>query len=383
MNRPHTVPMIELTPEEQNRLPNFSAQSLSLFPDINQPDFNQNNLLDFSTPPPPNLADPFSSDLSATGLPQDWLAQSPFQRQTTQILPPPTSIPLDHFTGSLPPLPFLNQTPDSLTTENSIDSSTSVISSEETAAQSVDQTAETNAEEAAEPIAADSAQSTARETPEGLSELRTDELNQRIGNLGSWQIVGRTSGLLSLTPAAPDNESELALDPPGQAPALSFNNTERESLQARLQAYAYSAEGTSEAAASEALTTWTAQIQAESGIVDLQPNIVELSPIDNPVRVCLPQTPTSAIIGVLVNPEGQIIDPPRLLKSTGYGVLNNWAARTLGQSLGEKELSLSNPDLENPDLFQLGDYQAFSFEIPINYDAENCIDRTRLTLPNG
>ena len=371
LNRPHTVPLIELTSEERNRLPNFSDQSLSLFPE-----FNQEELFNFPTPSPPDIADP----LSSAGLPQDWLTPSPFQRQPTQLLPPPSSIPLDPFTGALPPFPFPNQTPNPLTTGNSDVPSNLEELSEETATQSVDQAGEENAEQSTGAIANNPSLSSTGTT--GLSKVSLDEL-ERVEDLESWQIARgiRIPGSLNLEPGEPVNGAES--EPSNQETQLSFNPPVIESIKKRLDAYTYHSEMTSEAVASEALTAWTAEVQTQSGIEDLQPDLVELSPIENPVRICLPQAPTAAMIGVLINPEGQIVDPPRLLKSTGYGALNNWAAQSLGQSLVAKEPSLENQNLENQDLFQIGYYQAFSFEIPINYDAENCVDRTRLIQSNG
>ena len=392
-NRPHTVPLIELTAEEQSRLPSFSSQSLSLFPEL-----NQDELFDLSTTSPSNIADPFSSDLSSALLPEDWSRQIP-------SIPPLLPIDPNPNLWGLPRLPSPTPNPNSLPAGNANAPSTSesppVQTTQVLEGESLD-TLQTGA------ISYNPAQSSV--TAAELSEVRPDQLGG-VEDLRNLQIAGRTSGLLRLNPVAPGNGPEL--EPPTRGPKLSFNNPDRESLQARLQAYAYNAEGTGEEAASEAVTVWTAEIQDHSGIEDLQPTLVELSPIENPLRVCLPQAPTSVMIGVLINPEGRIVDPPRLLKSTGYGALNNWAAQSLGQYLeangqslesqdignqdignqdignqdiGNQDIGnqdIANPDIENQDLFQDGFYQSFSFEIPIDYDAESCVDRTRLTQADG
>ena len=367
-NRLHTVPLVELTPEEQGRLPNFSNQSLSLFPDL-----NQEHLFNVPPRPSPSPPNPLSTDLSTAGLTPDWLSQSPFRRQTTQILPPPSIIPLDinPFTGgALPPFPPSGLYPDPLASGNS-NGQSRLESPVEEAAQSVEEAPPENSEQAAATTTDDLASSPTRATPERISELRSEDLEQRVGDLDSLQIAGRINASSFLNPAPVNPDNAVELKPTDEVTTISLNPVD-ESLEERLQAYAHKSEGTSEEAVIEALNAWTADIQDQSEIADLQPTLVELPPVDNPVRVCLPQEPTSAMIGILINPEGQIVDQPRLLKSTGYGALNNWAAQLLGQSL-EK----------NQDLSQAESYQALRFEIPINYDAENCVDRTRLIQPNG
>lgn len=361
---PHTVPLVELTPEEQGRLPTFSDQSLSLFPDLNQDD-----LFNLPTTSPPSISDPFSSDLSSGGLTQDWLAQSPFQRQTTQILPPPSVIPLEiPFTGALPPFPPLDQNPNSLTPDNSSDPSTSELTVGETAP-SVDESPPESPKQATGSTPNNQLQPPLSVPPRRLTELRPDEINQIELDLESWQVYGRTQ--VSLGPGPRESGNGLESESPNEGTQLSFNLPGSESLEARLEAYAYNAALTSEEAVSEALNAWTAEIQTQSEIEDLQPTLVEFPSIENPVRVCLPQVPASAMIGLLINPEGRIVDHPRLLKSTGYGALNNWAAQSLWRFL------------ENQDLSQIDSYQALSYEIPINYDAESCLDRTRLIQSHG
>ena len=369
-NRPHTVPLVELTPEEQGRLPNFSNPSLSPFPD-----FNQGDVFKLPTTSPPNLSTPFSSDLSAGGLPQNWLGQSTLRQPSTQIFPPSSIIPLDinPLTG-LPPIPPHTSYPiPRISTPSNLQSR--VGSPRGETPPSTPPLAQDNTPPASSSTPSNQAQPTPNTSPERrLTRLNPDDINQIETGLDNWQADERVQVSLSPDTGALENEPERLQDS-GIQTNLSLNAPERESISDRLLGYVYKTELTSQEAATEAISAWTTEVQAQSDIEDLQPQLTELppikTPIENPVRVCLPQASTSAMIGILINPEGQIMGQPKLLKSTGYPVLNEWAAQSLGQSLAE-----------NPELLQIDSYQALQFEVPITYNSESCVDPTQLTQPH-
>ena len=368
--RPFTVPLVELTPEEQGRLPSFSDQSFSLFPD-----FNPGDEFKLPTTSPPNLSNTFSSDLSTNALPQDWLRQSPVQQPATQIFPPSSIIPLDinPLTG-LPPLPPARSYPNPLTSAPSNLQSTLGRTQTE-ANQSIQQTTPDLIEPPSPSPTSNQGQTAANTPPERrLTRLNPDDINKIETDLSSWQGDGRVQVSLSPNTGVPDNEPTI--QDSGIQTTLSLNPPERESIKDRLNGYIYKAELTSEESVKQAISDWTADIQTQSEVEDLQPQLTELppikNPIENPVRVCLPQASASAMIGILINPEGEILSQPRLLKSTGYPVLNSWAAQSLGQSLAD-----------NPELLQVDSYQALQFEVPITYADETCVDPTQLTHPNA
>ncbi|MDJ0701669.1 MAG: hypothetical protein QNJ46_00165 [Leptolyngbyaceae cyanobacterium MO_188.B28] len=360
-NRPHTVPLVELTPEEQGRLPNFSNQSFLLSPDLNQGD-----ALNLPTTTPPNLPNPFSRNLPSNGLPQDWQEPSTF----IQTLPPlstiPTTLPpfgsLTNPTSSPYPNPLpLRQPIPPTPLQRSIDAPT----------QSPETASSTNNQPTPPSNPSNQTQPAANVAPaRRLPRFEPDNFNNRVTDLDGLQTDSELHISVNLDPGAQENEPTQ--QDAGIQTNLSFNAPERESIRDRLDGYAYKAELTSEEAAKEAIAVWTADVQVESAVEDLQPQLTELpaikNPIENPVRVCLPQASASAMIGILISPDGQIMGQPKLLKSTGYAVLNNWAAQSLGQALAE-----------NPELLPGDSYQALQFEIPIKYGEEICVDPNQLT----
>jgi TonB family protein len=112
-------------------------------------------------------------------------------------------------------------------------------------------------------------------------------------------------------------------------------------IQALREAIAYNPEGTSQEEATAALESWINTIPARyknNGNSSLwQQQEIEL-PL--PELACRYQLQGRAIIGVLVNPEGEIIREVNLIQSTGYAILNQAALEAVkNQSFEPTETS--------------------------------------------
>ncbi len=94
--------------------------------------------------------------------------------------------------------------------------------------------------------------------------------------------------------------------------------------------YAYSAEGTSAIDGTDQLMAWLDKARQISGDPGLQPQRLQEPLVirDYPLKRCLPN-PKPAAVAVLVDPSGKVADAPKLLTSSGYGVLNRVALDTL------------------------------------------------------
>ncbi|MBD0269175.1 MAG: hypothetical protein ICV77_12890, partial [Cyanobacteria bacterium Co-bin8] len=141
----------------------------------------------------------------------------------------------------------------------------------------------------------------------------------------------------------------------------------RRDLSDQLQALAYNATGTTSEEAAAARQAWIASAQAQSA----DPTLDVTEPIEVPVtyegRVCLSPEPVDGVIGVWVKPDGTLGDDPALLKSTGYGLLNEQAASAIAAS--------NFPESGAP--------AAYEFTVKVNYDSESCIDREQILKSRG
>ncbi|NER83252.1 MAG: hypothetical protein F6K42_27610 [Leptolyngbya sp. SIO1D8] len=117
-------------------------------------------------------------------------------------------------------------------------------------------------------------------------------------------------------PPSSDNPDEIAANPP-----------EAESnVEDRFQAYAYDTTNTDEENLEERLETWleaNETLTASSSITIPEP--VTLPPIEYGQRICLPTPPHEGLIGALISSEGEILAEPEVLKSTGYLFINQQA----------------------------------------------------------
>lgn len=137
-------------------------------------------------------------------------------------------------------------------------------------------------------------------------------------------------------------------------------------LSAQVQALAYNATGTTAEEAEVARQSWIGSIQAEAAA-----NLAVAEPIEIPVtyegRICLSPEPVNGLIGVWVRPDGTLGSDPVLLKSTGYGLLNEQAASAIA--------ALQFPESETS--------VAHEIRILVEHDSESCIDREQILKSRG
>lgn len=128
-------------------------------------------------------------------------------------------------------------------------------------------------------------------------------------------------------PSAADLErrpSNPAASGGGSAPpaiAASGAGNPDDSLAERIASYTYNSAGTTEADAEVAVERWLALGKELSGQPEVTVKRVEL-PVEYGRRPCLARAPHPGLVGALVDAEGKLAKDPELLRSTGYPFLN-------------------------------------------------------------
>ncbi|MBE9076718.1 energy transducer TonB [Romeria aff. gracilis LEGE 07310] len=355
---PRNVPLVQLTPAEQSRLPNFSQTPFPLGLDrLNNPPggFKPPSALTLPTPGSfgsfPNPASPGLQQAPSTFLPQPpAVSRSPFSappsitrfsvRNAPQVSRPPAGVRI----GAIPNPP--GQPPAQTAPETQAAPETSADAT------------------AAEP-------GSLPELPSG--ETRTlDELLAAPQN-GSASSESRTALADALTgtdaaTAAPGettpDETALGETAPEQtgdeltaaaAPAEGDSGSRSRSL---LAAYQYDPAGTAEADVSAAAETWLTAAREKVGSAELQPGEADLGLDANVLSVCLDTPPTDGLVGVLVGPEGRPQEVS-MLGSTGYDILNSQALTAAR--------NYSFPESDGPVPYQV--------KIDVDYDAEGCVNQ--------
>ncbi len=304
---PQPVALLELSPEEQQRLPDLSTPEFSLPPISETPP----DLFSFSPlpnqPPPPdfssNLPPFFMSPLPApptTPMPTMPLPQRqvpitppPQQRQTPVTPPQPTS----------PPQPT---TPDPEPTDQTLGSgSTTAVPELRDLELSARPRTQTDAEEQTQPET---------QQPEQQAELQQPE-TRPTPNAAPEEMMARQQELREL--------------------------------------YTYRPEGTTPEEANLAFGEWFYQeLGKEQG--DLQQVEIALA---YPRGACPLGRSAVTIYGVLVNPENNIVEEPRLIQSSGFGVFNRRALEAI------EDYEFENETDEN---------QAYRVDVRFEYDREAC-----------
>jgi outer membrane biosynthesis protein TonB len=97
-----------------------------------------------------------------------------------------------------------------------------------------------------------------------------------------------------------------------------------------LQRVTYTAEATTAAAFDQNLSQWQSTIRADTGLTTLTP---EPAPTELDVtyyqRACLSESPGPVQAGVLVSPSGSTRSQPVVLRSSGYGAVDDHALRAV------------------------------------------------------
>ena len=117
---------------------------------------------------------------------------------------------------------------------------------------------------------------------------------------------------------------------------------------------AYDDRLTSEDAVAEKEDAWTAAIAEQKGALPQASTEVE---INAAFKACRTNPPENGLIGVIVNPGGEI-ETLDVLKSTGYETLNIRAQEAI----------------ENYDFSNVEESTDFRVEVKVNYDADGCVD---------
>lgn len=314
------VPMVELTAEEQGRLPNFDRSSFSLLPDDNA---------DFLSmlPPPTSLGNaPLSGGLSS-------IPDIPFSRSPSTLSNRPRS------PGRSGASPFsLGQgssiiaipNPGAAARPNRPNPSTP-----NTEAEDSDQSTEANGEGNTSPS------NGAATTPEpSAADL----------------ALGRSS--------SEDRPDSQDAPPSNGSDGEASEPTRSETLIARVE---YSAEQTTEAEAEAAQTAWAESIAEDLGESELA--VAETFSLEIPYeqRICLNPAPSDGLLGLAVLPseDDTATLSTTVLRSTGYPFLNDSAQQALQAQLAEAEVALEPGTL----------YQAV---VKVNYDGDNCISHETL-----
>lgn len=129
-------------------------------------------------------------------------------------------------------------------------------------------------------------------------------------------------------------------------------------LQAYLQARQYHEDLTAAEDVEAARDDWTTAVREASGIDDLEAEQVVRLEMPYGRRNCLNPKPNDALVGILLEPEKGLVGDPTLLKSTGYPFLNEEAIAAIAQ--------MDLPEVQKPTALQL--------EVKVIYDPEVCVD---------
>ena len=308
------VPLIELTPEEQSRLPDFSSSAYSLLPGDNGNIFE---LFPPSGDSPSSL--PFNPGAGLSTLPDVPTSKPPFGSSPLSISPFPSSLGRRIVIPTAPRTPGATQTPPVSNRPETTD----------------------------RPSPTDNAASTPSTTTSGNARP-TDEPSAED---------------LALAPNTQPLD-ETGTEPGNTAPADTATARSQD-LIARVE---HSPELTTPEETEAAKASWVAAVEEQLGQPATQ--VAEPLSVEVPynLRICLTPEPTDGLLGLVVLP-GEEANTAALsttvLKSTGYAFLNQVAEQTLQAKLAEAELPLEIGQL----------YQAV---VKINYDAENCIDHNAL-----
>ncbi|MDJ1170326.1 TonB family protein [Roseofilum sp. BLCC_M154] len=314
-----TVDLVELTPEQLQRLPNLNSPSPLTLPPINPEAWQQ--------PPLPNLP----ADGSSAQNPSSFVLPPP---RATLELPPPPVLQLPPISSTSPyrePLiiPTLPPPPPSSPPVYDDANPLPVLPPQDLDLEinRLARNPEEETETPAPPEPTGEEQEPLEETEPGVLPDRIPEA--AIADLRRRQEQYRQQAEASENPEAeetPEPESSpVAAVPPEEATPEPDDPLLAE-IQALQEAIAYNPEGTSDQEATAALESWFKNIPDRyknedntSGWKQKELNL----PL--PELACRSQLQGRATIGVLVNPEGEIIREANLIQSTGYALLNQAA----------------------------------------------------------
>jgi TonB family protein len=332
------VPLVQLTPAERNRLPNFAQPRLQ----SPNPTGLGSLALPSGLPSVPNTSLPRRQSVPANPFPS---ATSPFANRTPQSLnrtlpsnvpvagapnrlnlgvrqPPRVSVVVPN-TPAVPPAPTLE--PPAPNSSNPTETPP-------------------NAEDGLPQLEPGVSVAEALESTEARGTRTVPDIGNQIPTA---EPSGEAGGEAVEIPV--EESPEVAVAPAEGAE--------------RLLESAYDDTNVSEEAAQATTEAWIAAIAQNQS--DLAAATAEIS-IDADFKACRETPPANGRIGVVVNPDGTRSDA-QVLKSTGYDVLNRQALATV----------------ERYDFGQLEAPTQYQVDIQVSYDSEGCVDTPPQSSPEG
>lgn len=321
------VPLIELTPEEQSRLPDFSSSPYALFPEDGTPfglfppsgSSLPLNPLPNASQAPPGLT-PRPTPAPGGGSVAVGISPYTSPRRPSILFPPRRSpfatLPSGPTFSNGIPVPRVERTPQVMPGDGA-------------------------------------------SIPSTPTTVAPDDYD------------GPTASDLALSnPNSGEGEGTIPL---GDATAQP--QAEQNSLQSQLAALAYQPENTTTEEAEAALEAWQAELEERlPGQLDKAPDPIEIQ-LPYVQRLCLDPEPTEGLLGFVALPteerEGLELFPT-VLKSTGYPFLNQEAIA----ALNSLETEPSDDDPEASAALEPG--VMYQVVVKVDYDQASCIDRESL-----
>lgn len=340
---PPEVPLVELTPQEQGKLPDFSS------PFLNLPDVRQHSTLNGFD----NLPDP-GSDTQALDIPENVITRYD-QRYLPPFSPPPYSPPFvweppQNFNRSSP---FPNTVlPENVSPAPTIPSE--VPSASTPTAASTPGTASTH-------ISAS--------TPTIPSRSATDSL-PRVG------YRGLTAAILLPSPEETDSSSAAEIPPNQEAhQQTGGDQADRGSspspniptpLLAWRESLNYNSENTTIEAAETAQTEWLSALKETTQDPGIAVTETIALPLTYKNSICLDPQPDSGLVGFWLAPAPEDQAPLKMLKSTGYPFLNRQMLEHVANALVEMDLS------------QAPGNAVYLFDISFSMEPDSCRSREEI-----
>lgn len=316
-----TVPLIELSAAEQQRLPDFSSQSLYGFDDLESLGYLSL---------PPGATTPNSSGSGSIRTPAPPRARSPLQGSDTKVTQPPRqpqssssyNSPLPSFPINSPP-PFIPSLGDPVNGDTTSD--------------------ETNSE-----------------ADQGIVDEGAEALN------GLEDAPNGDTEVATRGPDASDLErleGETAVEPGLEELLARAEALEELSAEEQQQVLAYDPAGTDEVAVDAAFRDWV--VRGRSAASGNTIPLADPSELQLPyaLQACLSEAPQEGLVGVIVNNGGKLASAPELLRSTGYP----WFNRRAMQLAASQDFS----DAKG--------LTAYQFRVVVNYDAATCVPLENIT----
>ncbi|MGB3292036.1 MAG: hypothetical protein WBB01_03470 [Phormidesmis sp.] len=333
------VPLVQLTPAEQSRLPNFAQPRLQ---PPSATDFGKLSLPS-GLPFVPNTSIPKARTIPTNPFPTATQPRTPLSPRPSL---PRRSLPFP--TSSLPPN-ILRQRPSGLSVLPNLPAGTPPGESEAEGSNA-------NPNQNDRPTPSGSA---ADLLPQLEPSVSIGEALARAEAGGSAQVPDIGDRLQSSQPTTEEEDPPEATERPDEAPEVIAITPAQGNAARLLESYTYDDANTSESAVDTNTADWlAASASGKDGIATASASLT----IDSEFKACLSENPPEdGLIGVVVNPDGTQ-EVLAVLKSTGYDLLNRQATDAVERN--------DFGDLAVPTQYQV--------EIAVTYNPSGCVE----SLPN-